>query len=116
MPMHPHKLAHPASAFYRFKSSLALSDGVSLGHMGEGRTSLLGGLGKLFVYGGADAGAEPGDPAGASKKAEVFLALNASTVGVLWGSEFGVVSFLMRSMFTVREGSTERWADSVACP
>lgn len=47
----------------RFKSSLTLSDAVSLGHLQEGKKTLLGSLGSLF--GGGDDG---GDPAAGAKQ------------------------------------------------
>lgn len=63
----------------RFKSSLALNEAVTLGHLQEGKKTLLGSLGALF---GSGAG-EGADPAAAAKRADLFIALNASTVGVL---------------------------------
>ncbi|KAL4447447.1 hypothetical protein ABPG75_004666 [Micractinium tetrahymenae] len=54
-----------------FKAALEASEGVSMGHFREGRPSLLG---QLFGGGGRP------DPVAAAQGADVFLALNASTV------------------------------------
>jgi hypothetical protein len=62
-----------------FKSALALSDGVSLGHLWEGRETLLTGIAALFA--GAPGSAPPGvGPSEMAAKADVFIAVNASTV------------------------------------
>lgn len=55
----------------RFKAALEASPGVSMGHFREGRPSLLG---QLFGGGGRP------DPVAAAQAADVFIALNASTV------------------------------------
>ncbi|GAB4822300.1 hypothetical protein N2152v2_009346 [Parachlorella kessleri] len=62
-------------AYKMFKGSLALCQAISMGHLQEGRKTLLGSLGALF--GGSNEG---DDPAAAAKGADIFIALNASAV------------------------------------
>jgi len=71
----------PDAAEYRrayklFKSTLELSDGVTLGHLMESRPTVISGLASLFTF----TGDEAPDPAGASAAADIFMVLNCSTV------------------------------------
>ena len=50
---------------------------VTIGHFREGRQSLLGSLSSLLGGGGGGGGS---DPAAAAQRADIFVALNASTV------------------------------------
>lgn len=77
---HPHQ----CPAVYRFKAAIDTAEGkVTMGHFREGRPTLMGALSNLFS--GAASAVNPadvrrGDPAVAAQKADIFLALNASTV------------------------------------
>lgn len=57
---------------------MSLSDGVSLGHLQEGKQTFMSSFSALF-----SGGDETGDPAGAAASADLFIALNASTVELL---------------------------------
>lgn len=57
-----------------------------MGHLTEGKRSLLSGLGSFFGGGAAAAAAALGDPQAAARRADVFIALNASTVELQVGA------------------------------
>ncbi|PRW60675.1 LOW PSII ACCUMULATION chloroplastic [Chlorella sorokiniana] len=60
-----------------FKAALDTAEGtVTMGHFREGRQSLLGAFSSLLGGGGGGGS----DPAAAAQKADIFIALNASTV------------------------------------
>jgi hypothetical protein len=73
---HPPPLEPLRSCIYRFKATLEASEGVSMGHFREGRPSLLSAFG-TFLSGGQRQGE---GPQAAAQRAEVFIAINASTV------------------------------------
>lgn len=60
-----------------FKATLDLSEGVTLGHLFESRATLYSGFNSLFLGKGTGGGYTP---ATAAEKADVFIAINASTV------------------------------------
>lgn len=66
---------------HRFKSALDLVDGVTLGHLQEGKQNIFSGLTSLFSSGGDQATTT--DPAAAAASADIFIVLNASTIELL---------------------------------
>ena len=84
----------PPLAARRFTAALASADGqVTMGHFREGRKSLMGAVAGLFA--GAASAVDPaaqrrGDAAAAAQKADVFLAINASTIELADLGETGV--------------------------
>lgn len=60
-----------------FRASLELSPGVTMGYLNEGRKGLLGALGSMFS---TNDDLPDYDPKEAARKADVFIAINASTV------------------------------------
>jgi hypothetical protein len=65
-------------SYRRFKSAFQLSEGVTLGHLQEGKQTLMSGLTSFFSRGD-----DSGDPAKCAEDTDIFVALNASTVELL---------------------------------
>ncbi|EFN59896.1 hypothetical protein CHLNCDRAFT_132917 [Chlorella variabilis] len=61
-----------------FKAALAASDNVSMGHFREGRPSLASTFGNILFMGVG--GREVDGPQAAAQRADIFIAINASTV------------------------------------
>ena len=64
----------------RFKSTLSLCEGVSLGHLMEKKPTVLAGLSSLLFFGASGNVPAPDGPAAQAAAAGIFLVLNCSTI------------------------------------